>query len=879
MDTPLEQLREMFAGRDAESIVRALLRAQGNIEAATDMILAEIEEEESVPLLEQQELEQRQRQQHQQQHNRTPAPLVLKPDSVAAKPPILRPQLLSPSSSADSFGALTISDHDDAVDNDWNDDDDIDGGEDVPMLIEQHRRHHQPQPQPQLQLDEDPLPHNHQVDEYLAGVLTIFPDACPEHINKLYRENLTLQGPRITDFIANKLAEDGYPRVEQEPKPGLKRKRPVAEEDTGKDYEAEDREREVNPEYLDFVRLLLRQEFPTMPVTYINKIVAQKRNFLAAAYAALLETDRTYDSTNPKPYRKLNQPRKLDNLDGREKMGKIWTKVTDELEWARNKARQAKLKKQTENDAKIAAELNEKEYEENNMLMECACCFGDYPFDRMTHCNELHFFCLDCARKNAENEIGNGRYKLSCMDGSGCKTEFSRTEILRFLDKKALEALAKIEQEDALRIAEIDGFVSCPFCDWGAICAPVEEDRVFTCQKEGCMKSSCRLCKQISHIPQTCEEFAKENKLSVRHTVEEAMTEAMVRKCKKCSYPYIKEYGCNKIHCNRCNTLQCYICQETIKNYDHFNDPARGGKLGNCPLFDNTDQRHEQEIQAAAKKAVEKLKEKDPDLKEEDLQIQVSDSVKKAEQARVAQFQAANPGINAYRQPAQPAQPARPAQAAGLAQYIPDVVHRRGAPLAQRIREHMRNGPGAAHQAQQALLLQQQAIQAQHNQLLQAQQNQALQAQHQQLALQRVHAAQLAARAAAGGNPQANQNHYDPYMYEQVQAQAQAQPQPQPQPQYRGFPKPDFILQQQLAQQQAQLEAQLEAQQLQPPNQVVAAQQAQYRGVLHRRPQAPNPAVALIGMGGRLDRPDQHIQQAINAQQAFNVRGARQPRR
>lgn len=75
------------------------------------------------------------------------------------------------------------------------------------------------------------------------------------------------------------------------------------------------------------------------------------------------------------------------------------------------------------------------------------------------------------------------------MDGSGCRTEFSRSEILRFLDEKTLEALAKIEQEDALRIAEIDGFVSCPFCDWGAICAPADVDRVFTCQKEGCKKT------------------------------------------------------------------------------------------------------------------------------------------------------------------------------------------------------------------------------------------------------------------------------------------------------------------------------------------------------------------------------------------------------
>jgi TRIAD3 protein (E3 ubiquitin-protein ligase RNF216) len=46
------------------------------------------------------------------------------------------------------------------------------------------------------------------------------------------------------------------------------------------------------------------------------------------------------------------------------------------------------------------------------------------------------------------------------------------------------------------------------------------------------MEVSCRLCREKSHIPLTCQEYAKENRLSVRHTVEEAMTEALVRKCK-----------------------------------------------------------------------------------------------------------------------------------------------------------------------------------------------------------------------------------------------------------------------------------------------------------------------------------------------------------
>jgi TRIAD3 protein (E3 ubiquitin-protein ligase RNF216) len=72
------------------------------------------------------------------------------------------------------------------------------------------------------------------------------------------------------------------------------------------------------------------------------------------------------------------------------------------------------------------------------------------------------------------------------MDGSGCKAEFSRREVLRFLDERTLSALAKIEQENVLRIAEIEGLVQCPFCDFGAICAPAEVDKEFACQNPEC---------------------------------------------------------------------------------------------------------------------------------------------------------------------------------------------------------------------------------------------------------------------------------------------------------------------------------------------------------------------------------------------------------
>lgn len=200
------------------------------------------------------------------------------------------------------------------------------------------------------------------------------------------------------------------------------------------------------------------------------------------------------------------------------------------------------------------------------------CCYGEEPFSGMTQCCEGHLFCIDCARRNAENEVGRGRYRLLCM--AGCNSEFPRREMLRFLDHKLLQALDKNEQEEVLRMADLEDLTKCPFCDYAAICAPIEVDNQFACLNPECMQLpfilmskyhtdtntglmlSCRKCKQKTHIPMTCEEASKDGKLSYRHTLEEAMTEALVRTCKKCSNKFIKESGCNKMTCTRCRTMQ-----------------------------------------------------------------------------------------------------------------------------------------------------------------------------------------------------------------------------------------------------------------------------------------------------------------------------------
>lgn len=188
-------------------------------------------------------------------------------------------------------------------------------------------------------------------------------------------------------------------------------------------------------------------------------------------------------------------------------------------------------------------------------------------------------------------------------------------------------------------MAGIENLASCPFCPYAAEYPPVEVNHEFACAAPDCEKVSCRLCKLESHIPMTCAEYAKENGLSMRRQIEEAMSAALIRRCNKCNTPFVKENGCNKMTCTRagCFNTQCYICSKPA-GYNHFNDTTRGGKNGNCPLFDTQDllleQRHENEVRKAEREALAKVRADHPQYAENDLKINMSDKVAEDDKRR-----------------------------------------------------------------------------------------------------------------------------------------------------------------------------------------------------------------------------------------------------
>lgn len=89
-----------------------------------------------------------------------------------------------------------------------------------------------------------------------------------------------------------------------------------------------------------------------------------------------------------------------------------------------------------------------------------------------------------------------------------------------------------------------------------------------------------------------------------------------------------------------CRNVQCYVCHESCE-YDHFDQPERGGKLGNCPLFEDSEVRHHEEVEEAEKNAKQKALQDNPDLEPEALDFTVSSNVKKDDDRRMKKSAAA----------------------------------------------------------------------------------------------------------------------------------------------------------------------------------------------------------------------------------------------
>ncbi|KAL1888839.1 hypothetical protein Sste5346_009317 [Sporothrix stenoceras] len=502
------------------------------------------------------------------------------------------------------------------------------------------------------------------------AVLAILPDICPIYLQET-GESLAYDYESVISHILDKVdAGTPYPR-----RADLKRKRQMSSAADGGDavnelertiaaiiddetLSAKEREeraiRYYNSEerrisnkatvYINLARTLICQAYPFVPHKHITSHLAEHHNCLLPA---LLDLDNHIIEKGPmglsfvfkKTKTKLNPVYSIESLPGTIRIEETpFKKEALEEYLAALKIRQLRKKKrEEEKQREIKEAANVRKAEREGTLRDCGCCCGDFPMNRMVHCNasELHWFCIDCARRMAENQIGMSKYELTCMSMDGCEEGFSMAQRERFLSLKTAAALDRIEQDFNLRVAGLEGLEKCPFCDYAAVYPPKEINKEFICQNLDCEIASCRLCREQSHIPKTCEEVKRDRGAAARLNIEEAMSEAMIRICNKCEMPFVKDYGCNKMTCSRpgCTNVQCYVCHQTC-DYTHFDDTTRGGKEGNCPLFENAEDRHEIEVHDAEEKARQKVIADNPDVDVDLLKINMSEKVANDEKRR-----------------------------------------------------------------------------------------------------------------------------------------------------------------------------------------------------------------------------------------------------
>jgi hypothetical protein len=108
-------------------------------------------------------------------------------------------------------------------------------------------------------------------------------------------------------------------------------------------------------------------------------------------------------------------------------------------------------------------------------------------------------------------------------------------------------------------------------------------------------------------------EYRKEEKtVNAKHTVEEAMTAALVNICNSCGRRFLKDSGCNKVTCT-CGNTQCHVCGQN-SDYDHFR-PTK------CPLYDDAATREQREVAAAQLQTVRTLLRQRKEMTAEELTV------------------------------------------------------------------------------------------------------------------------------------------------------------------------------------------------------------------------------------------------------------------
>eukprot|EP00850_Spirogloea_muscicola_P010869 SM000065S20218 [mRNA] locus=s65:374034:377781:- [translate_table: standard] len=332
---------------------------------------------------------------------------------------------------------------------------------------------------------------------------------------------------------------------------------------------------EAGQAYADWCLLTLSNEFPTISKADLRRALKAHAGRIAPTHSSLmLELQRMAEADSAstsgteagpptagwlgnKPLVLTKRRRRLSSTTD------THVSIQFEAEWSA--LQRLYVKDQELHDMQLAKRYNDEQYEKESQHIECGCCCGEFSFEDMVQCADGHLFCFGCLRRRIEESTFGGMSAtgaLPCMATDGCDELFPSAEVRRALPAEILDKYEQRQAQFAVQQAGLVGLVYCPFCDFAVELH--EDQRVLDCPNQSCLKSSCRQCREASHLPFRCEEIEKKSETNVRTRIEEVVC--------------------------RCMRYMCYVCREPVKDYNHFcqhplnpGDPCSSCKK--CPLF------------------------------------------------------------------------------------------------------------------------------------------------------------------------------------------------------------------------------------------------------------------------------------------------------
>ncbi|KAL8292191.1 hypothetical protein RQP46_001657 [Phenoliferia psychrophenolica] len=446
--------------------------------------------------------------------------------------------------------------------------------------------------------------------EGVLAVLNVVPN-----VERAYLDQLLTRFADDRAAVLNELFDKPYPKSTSSVTPGKgkKRARSVERDDEDeRDWMNTSERGQTTAKYRDEALEQLCVDFRMIPKAAVRSALAASSHCYAPASVLLAKQSK--QSETERGWATLKCGRVAGKGKGKGKETVVGSDLAKEKVWLAR--RTVELEREKEEDEEAAAQ---------GLLVECNCCFGEFRFEVLLQCSEGCVFCKECAQQLASTQIAQQRHTLPCMS-SDCPAFFPETEAARFLPRSQLAALQKLRQQAEIDEAGLAGLEKCPWCPF-AMCIddPYEVQKLFVCEREGCERTSCRKCKKDEHLPKSCEEMIKDNDI---HAVEDAMSAALLRRCPKCTVPYLKSDGCNYITCAQCHTGSCYVCQLVCaKSPVHFDMtyhpgvPASSTAGSKCPLFDFDNSRAVdlKKVEAARTQAAAEVRAYNPDITQADI--------------------------------------------------------------------------------------------------------------------------------------------------------------------------------------------------------------------------------------------------------------------